>query len=403
MKILISHRYYWPDTPPYGLMLHKIAGHLSLAGIDVSVFSTQPSYHGTSSKEKGNLGACSDEFPTTRIRVLNENKAPISSRPLNAIWYAVRLFSEIITKRPDIVTASTFPPVVAALSAGLACRIIGAKFIYHMMDVYPEVAYIRKKKNFTYSILRKLDIASISLADTIAVLSSGMKQTLVERGIEPEKVLIINNIEIKDDNPSEFGYDALLKNFNINKSSLIIGFAGNIGLFQGLDYISELIEKTKDNAEIQYIFMGDGKFKSTLEKNLENLTGKTVHFIGHQSINVARTLMSGADLNIVSLSPGVSSCSFPSKTITIASESGAFLIVDEPGSSLSMHIQSHGAGLTGSYNQISDLALELSELCKQPKRIESFRSGSKNMYHECFSEKSTLDQWKVLMGNLTDE
>lgn len=41
-QILLIHRYYWPDTPPYGIMLKSIAECLGKADFDVSVLSTNP-------------------------------------------------------------------------------------------------------------------------------------------------------------------------------------------------------------------------------------------------------------------------------------------------------------------------------------------------------------------------
>ena len=44
MKILLIHRYFWPDTPPYAVILKKIARRLATDGHDVTVLSTQPAY-----------------------------------------------------------------------------------------------------------------------------------------------------------------------------------------------------------------------------------------------------------------------------------------------------------------------------------------------------------------------
>lgn len=398
MKILISHRYYWPDTPPYGWMLHKIARKLSASGQDVHVFSTKPSYHGTSNEVKGGGEGVHDAMPTKRIGVLDEKKRPFITRPLNAVWYAIRLFVEVVGKRPDVVMASTFPPVVAALSAGLASKLVGAKFIYHLMDVYPEVAFLQKKRNALFGVLQKLDTLSISLASEVVVLSSDMKKTLLKRGIEPTKISVINNLEIKDERENDLSFAALLEKHSIKKTALTVGFAGNVGVFQGLGHIAKIIEGTRDNPEIQYVFMGEGRYKKTLESRLIDFVGTTVHFIGHQPISVAHTLMSGVDLNIVSLSPNVSSCSYPSKTITISSVGGAFLVLDEPGSSLANHIDNYEAGISCSYDEVEAMPPKLAELCSKPELIDSYRTGSKKMYSALFSEEITLEKWTVLVG-----
>ena len=44
LRLLLVHRYFWPDTPPYAVMLRAIAAHWAAAGHRVEVLAGQPSY-----------------------------------------------------------------------------------------------------------------------------------------------------------------------------------------------------------------------------------------------------------------------------------------------------------------------------------------------------------------------
>ena len=71
MKILLTHRYFWPDTPPYGAMLRRIAADLAGAGHDVEVFTSRPSYgRGITAPGRETV----DGFRVRRCFVFAENK-----------------------------------------------------------------------------------------------------------------------------------------------------------------------------------------------------------------------------------------------------------------------------------------------------------------------------------------
>ena len=45
MRVVLVHRYFWPDTPPYAHILRAIAWTLAAGGHDVTVLTAQPSYN----------------------------------------------------------------------------------------------------------------------------------------------------------------------------------------------------------------------------------------------------------------------------------------------------------------------------------------------------------------------
>lgn len=141
MKILLTHRYFSPDTPPYGMILREIGEHLASRGHAVSVFSTMPSYRTASAAAKSNP-ASGDRLTVKRIKVLSEARRGVFGRvaqAANAAYYAMRLFVHVLFHDAQVVTASTFPPILPGLAASLACRLSGKKLVYHCMDIYPEV------------------------------------------------------------------------------------------------------------------------------------------------------------------------------------------------------------------------------------------------------------------------
>lgn len=114
MRILLTHRYFWPDTAPYGLILRQLGEDLSDAGREVSVFTSKPSYgkdlEGAPSRAQ--LG----KVNVRRIRVLPDPRYLPPIRVINMLHYCAALFFHVLGARADVVTAGTFPPVLATVS-----------------------------------------------------------------------------------------------------------------------------------------------------------------------------------------------------------------------------------------------------------------------------------------------
>ena len=120
MKILFTHRYFWPDSPPYGNMLRNLAATVSENGHEVYVYTAQPSY-----RDEVGLAcprfAMDGQVSIIRCPVFGSERSNLFVRLMNSLAYCIGLFFIIIKTRPDLVTAATFPPVFAAWSASLAC------------------------------------------------------------------------------------------------------------------------------------------------------------------------------------------------------------------------------------------------------------------------------------------
>ena len=50
MKILLTHRYFWPDSPNCGQILWNLSNHFSSEGHAVEVITSTPSYNLNSKK-----------------------------------------------------------------------------------------------------------------------------------------------------------------------------------------------------------------------------------------------------------------------------------------------------------------------------------------------------------------
>ena len=340
MKILLTHRYFWPDTAPYALMLRSIGDNLASEGHNIYVFATKPSYRvGTAvAPAREHLGGLN----VRRSWVFQENRKSPLLRILNVVLYCVALFVQVIRLRPDVVTASTFPPVIAAWTASLAARLVGAKFIYHVQDIHPEVSYYsggRLGRGIPARILRGLDNQTLRRASTIVTLSPDMQETLKARNLGPLPIQIINNLSLDVLGEAEAPPADLIKKPGIRR----VIFAGNLGRFQNLPLLAEgIATRFETNPDLELLFLGEGVALKELKARWGD--HPQVRFGPFLPFTQARTLIADADVGLTSLAPDIYRVAYPSKVITYLGLGLRVLALVEPDSRIARDLETTGKG-----------------------------------------------------------
>ena len=340
MRILFTHRYFWPDSPAYAAMLRTIAEHAAERGHEVEVFASQPSYgeHGRAASRERVGG-----IAIRRVSVFRERKDNPLARGLNVAIYCARLFLHVLRSKPDVVTASTFPPVIAGWTASLAAKLTGASFVYHLQDVHPEVSVYSGGalgRGIPLRVLRGLDNQTLRRAAAIVVLSEDMANTVRQRDIAQDlPIRTINNFLLPSFDGAESPPADLLK--PLGKRRFI--FAGNLGKFQNLDLLVEgVVACLERHPEAELLLLGQGEAKAGLEMRWGN--HPQVRFGPFLPYAQAMELIAEADVGLVSLTRNIYRVSYPSKVLTYIGLGLPMLALLEPESQLSREIEENGLG-----------------------------------------------------------
>ncbi|SDX67375.1 Glycosyltransferase involved in cell wall bisynthesis [Litoreibacter albidus] len=364
MKVLLTHRFFWPDTAPYAVMLRTIGDALAEAGHEVHILSSMPSYRteasATETPKQEKLGALN----VRRIWVFSDEKCNPLRRLANAMLYCWALFVKILYLRPNVVTASTFPPVMAAWSASLAARIVGAKFIYHIQDIHPELSVCsggRMGRGATMRLLRWLDNQTLRRSEVIVTLSEDMAETLRARGLGPLPITLINNPALDSDHDPIAPPPELIKPAGTTR----VIFAGNLGRFQNLPLLAEGIAQCfDDHPELELMFLGDGVALAKLKARWKD--HPQVRFAPFLPFAQARGIISGADIGLVSLSANIYRVAYPSKVSTYLDLGLRILALVEPESQMARELEQRGLGAVPSAANPEAIATALETLLAAP-------------------------------------
>ncbi len=397
MKLLLSHRFFWPDAPPYATMLRSIAGRLAADGHEVTVYSTQPSYHAGVDKSAP-ARARLDGFTVVRAPARREEKRNPAVRAYNLVSYVAGLRRHILAHPDyDVVTASTFPPIAAAAVAAGAARRIGARFIYHCMDIHPEVSLFsgQLRPGWLFRVLRNLDSRTCRRADALVVLSEDMAETLRHRpGNDRLRPHVINNFLLEDFGEGETGGP------HLPADKFTVLFAGNIGNFQNLDTVITAARELTDISELQFWFVGEGAAKERLVQKAGLLLNRSVFFLPHQRPGVAQRLMGEASINLVSLTPDIYRVAYPSKTLSIISRGAPILAVVEPESELGRMVASECVGYVADPTGPGAIAAAARRAYDERGRGPELRANAERLHAARFAKDAILDRWCELVAAL---
>ena len=179
------------------------------------------------------------------------------------------------------------------LSAAEAATCLNIPFVYEMRGLW-HMTRLAKEPDFgesaEYRLQDRLEIDCAARADKVLVITRALADYVIERGVDPEKVSVLPNA-VDIDSFRATTPDADLQNKLGVANAVVIGYAGSIVEYEGLDLLliaySKLAPELRQVARL--IIVGDGTALPELKKLAKELQIQhCVQFTGrvpHEDIN----------------------------------------------------------------------------------------------------------------------
>ena len=395
MKILIVHRYFWPDHPNCGQILWHLTQKLVTQGHQVDILTSLPSKDLNSKKIASQKLEIINNIKIERLDLSIENKNPIK-KIINALKLGFKTNFLALKNKYDIIISTTIPPITGGLFAAFAAYLNKTRFVYFCMDLQPEIGKISKdfSNPILYSILKKIDNWSCSRANPVIVHSLDMKKSLLSRSRNKKfRIEIINNFSI----PTEELNESIFKNnLNSNKSKLTIIFAGNIGRFQSLDKVIDAMICLKGREDIKLVIVGDGSIKAELKSKIHKIN-VNIQFFDQQSANVAKKMIEKADIGLVSLSNNIYKYAYPSKIFTYLEQGKPIIALLEKESEIVKLMLKENYGFNISATDPKIISEFFIKLAEDDSWKLKMCQNAKKAYKKYFTIDKVLSQWSKVL------
>lgn len=288
---------------------------MASGGDDVSVLCSRNRYDGGT----GNRLPFRERIDGVEIRRCwgpNCGKRSLPGRVLDMSSFCISAFGRLLTAaRVDTVLFLTNPPLIGFLGAWRR-RLRKERFVYVLMDVYPDVAIrggILRENGWVARALRRLARIPLEAADAVVVLGEDMKDVVIRQGAPAEKVTIIRNWADPakvfpvppDRNPLRAKWGLAGK--------FVVEYSGNFGISHDFADLLSAAEALRTDDGIRFLLIGDGVRRSEVEEFVTARKLPNVLLLPYQDASSLAWSLSAGDIHYVSLRKGFEGLVVPSK------------------------------------------------------------------------------------------
>jgi len=350
MKILIYGLHFKPDLIGIGKYSGEMTDWLFNRGHEIRVV-TAPSYYPEWKLEKQLWWYKKEDNPylTWRCPIYVPSQPKGLTRLLHLLSFAISsiplLFRNLFWK-PDYII-SIEPPFFSTPFALLYSKLTKSKSILHVQDLEIDAAYSLNilKKGIFYRIIQKVEKFILNKFDIISTISQMMKNKIVQKGIDRDKIYILPNWADTENIHPDVNNEYLRKQFSIKPEQKVILYSGNIGEKQNLKSVINVAEKMQTgNKNCIFLMVGDGAAKKRLTDDVKKRNITNISFLPLQPIKDFAALLTMADIHLITQDKNISDYVLPSKLTNILSAGGVSIISAKPKTELSQLVKNHGIG-----------------------------------------------------------
>jgi putative colanic acid biosynthesis glycosyltransferase WcaI len=342
---------YWPETTGIAVFTTGRAEYLASCGHRVTMCTAVPYYPQwkIAGEYRGRLLA-REEHEGVDIRrcplYVPSRVTPLRRVAHEASFIAAALVRSLFCRRPDVLFVVS-PPLGLAAAAVVLSRLWRVPYVFHVEDLQPDAALDLgmmkpgRLTRFLYAVERHA-YAGAALVSTI---TTPMRARIIAKGVPARRVSQFSAWA----DPRLFTLPAVREDAALREElgvgpGFIVLHSGNMGVKQGLDVIIDAAERTRTDAGLTYVLVGDGATRPALEARVRASGLPNVRIIPLLPQDRFLRILALADVCLVTQQRAVADIAFPSKVVTLLAAGKPVVASVSPGSEVARVITMSGGG-----------------------------------------------------------
>lgn len=196
-------------------------------------------------------------------------------------------------------------------------RLPHAVVTFNVQDIFPYNAAFSgalRRGGVIFRTLAAIQRFAYRHADHVITISEDMKDTLIEDGVDADKIEVVYNWSYQDEPYEDLDLTPVAKFFPGGTFNVV--YAGNIGVMQNVDLLIETANRMRSDLGVRFHIIGDGAHRQKLKEKAEAYGLTNVSFWPMQPPEHAPLIYSAADVNVIPLRKNIYRTALPSKTAT---------------------------------------------------------------------------------------
>ncbi len=401
MHILLIHQAFAALDEAGGTRHHELARLLAARGHQVTIIAGQVSYlSGKVGRKTGWLERQEDVNGVTILRAYTYPALHRSffHRVLSFLSFMLSSFIAGLGVRQVDLVWGTSPPIFQGATAWLLARLKGATFLFEVRDLWPAFA-------IAVGVLRNKALIAASLwlerflyrrADCVMVNSPGFLRHVSERGARRVE-LVPNGADTRMFDPA--GQGLAFRRANGLEETFTILYAGAHGLSNDLGIVLEAAALLRDEKNIRFVFVGDGKDKPALQAEAREKGLSNVCFVPPVPKEGMKEVLAGADACLAILKPlEMYKTTYPNKVFDyMAAGRPVLLAIDGV---IREVVEAAGAGLAVEPGNAAALAEAARRLAQDPQGARGMGSAGRAYIEAHFDREQLAEKLVSLLVEL---
>jgi len=404
MRVLLINQVYYPDVAATAQHADDLARHLVRAGHEVHVIASR-SLYGT----KGATLAKEEDVDGVKVHRVGRSlfgKAGIVARAADfAVFYLLAMIKSLTLKRFDVAVCFTTPPFIS-LVGWLLKAVRGTKFVYWVMDMYPDVPVVcgvMKEGALSTRFFNGVDRFCLKRADRVVVLGRCMQERVLAKGADPAKVAHIgvwsDQSEVKPIARTENEYTGA---WGLD-GKFVVMYSGNFGLAHDVRTMLEAAARLQDDGRFRFLFVGGGKKKAEVEAFVREKGLGNAVVDGYQPREKLDHSLSCPDVHLATMIPGAEGLIVPCKLFGIMAAGRPTVFVGSPKSELAQVLREHDCGAVVEPGDVEELVRTLRELADDPERVGAMGDRARSALAAAYSRERACEAWRELLEDVVKD
>jgi glycosyltransferase involved in cell wall biosynthesis len=380
--VVIVNREFPPDIAAAGSYSADLAAELARNSIRVTVIAGPPSAvrdgikHDAHTSGKG--------ISVRRVRSLSASGSNLAARAATWVSFALGAVVELQrVDRPDLVVTTTSPPILP-----WACALSGrAPIVVWSMDLYPEVLHAAGMFRAGSIIDRcwsAMDRLAMSRSACVVAMGEMMRERITRRPGSAPRVVSIHPWPLASPRSPAMATD---------RPGLEVLYAGNMGHGHDWQAIARAQALLASDPGVRWTIMGGGFGWQKVREAAGRGAIANARFLPFLPTEEATTVMSDADVHLVSIDPAFDGLMFPSKLCASFREARPVILVGDERSEIAAIIRDTGVGFVVPPGDGSGLAAAVRRLRDDRGLRSSMGLAALALAEGEFSRDRLLGDW----------